>query len=350
MTNKEEISRIIHFLKDNEPSLSEEEKREMWSNIEQKHNQLEKKDKIRVCWRKTRLAAAVIALLIACAVIFSLYTKIDDANTIDVTQIAKVSASTLFIEGKTMEMGNNAEIYCLPKKMKLRIKQGGGFVNVSYTSDKDLALAVPDKGNIKVHLADGSVVLLRGRSNLKFPFLAERRKVYVDGEAYFNVMHRHDIPFITQAGELTIRVLGTEYMVNAKPTENRQSVSLISGVVEVLPKGGKSVTRIKPGECFVYDISDALSRVKPADLESVNAWKEDLIVLREKCITDLLMQVEQLYNVNLSYSITDLQSIRISGKLDTSVPVGTFLNNLSQIAPIKVDKKAEEYIITYNKP
>ena len=70
--------------------------------------------------------------------------------------------------------------------------------------------------------------------------------------------------------------------------------------------------------------------------------------MKEKPITDLLMQIEQLYNVNLSYSLTELQDISISGKLDTSVPVGIFLHNLSQIAPIKVDKKGNDYIITYD--
>lgn len=42
MTNKEEIDKIILLLKENEPSLSEEERRDMWNNIEQENNHLEK--------------------------------------------------------------------------------------------------------------------------------------------------------------------------------------------------------------------------------------------------------------------------------------------------------------------
>ena len=43
MTNKEEIDKIILLLKENEPSLSEEERRDMWNNIEQEKNNVEKK-------------------------------------------------------------------------------------------------------------------------------------------------------------------------------------------------------------------------------------------------------------------------------------------------------------------
>ena len=48
MTNKEEIDKIILLLKENEPSLSEEERRDMWNNIEQENNHLEKKSRIKV--------------------------------------------------------------------------------------------------------------------------------------------------------------------------------------------------------------------------------------------------------------------------------------------------------------
>ncbi len=53
MTNKEEIDKIILLLKENEPSLSEEERRDMWNNIEQENYHFEKKSRIKVLLRKT---------------------------------------------------------------------------------------------------------------------------------------------------------------------------------------------------------------------------------------------------------------------------------------------------------
>ena len=111
MTNKEEIDKIILLLKENEPSLSEEERRDMWNNIEQENNHLEKKSRIKVLLRKTGMVAAVIVLLIACATILKRYTEIGITNSTDALPTAEVSASTLYIDGETMEMGNNAEIY-----------------------------------------------------------------------------------------------------------------------------------------------------------------------------------------------------------------------------------------------
>lgn len=88
-------------------------------------------------------------------------------------------------------------------------------------------------------LEDGSVVELSHGSDVVVIFsAAERRVALVQGEAFFTVAHQPDRPFIVQAGDVSIRAVGTAF-----------NVRLASDVVEVLVTEGKvHVDPATPGQ------------------------------------------------------------------------------------------------------
>src|SRR5699024_3207595 len=62
----------------------------------------------------------------------------------------------------------------------------------------------------RVAFSDGTQVTLNAASSLRFPkkFHGLKREVYLDGEAYFEVSHDPEHPFIVHAGEARVQVLG----------------------------------------------------------------------------------------------------------------------------------------------
>ena len=62
-------------------------------------------------------------------------------------------------------------------------------------------------------LADGSKVYLNSESRLRFPtrFEGKERRVYLEGEGYFEVAKDTTKPFIVEAKEVDVRVLGTSF-------------------------------------------------------------------------------------------------------------------------------------------
>ena len=81
-----------------------------------------------------------------------------------------------------------------------------------------------------LQLADGSTITLNKASALTYPskFTAAQRTVSLRGEAFFEVEHNPEKPFVVQAAETTIEVLGTSF-----------NVAMEGGSVEVSVETGK---------------------------------------------------------------------------------------------------------------
>jgi len=90
--------------------------------------------------------------------------------------------------------------------------------------------------NQSVQLPDGSTVLLRQGSILKYPstFDAGERRVQLTGEAFFQVTHHAQQPFLITTEHAAIKVLGTSFLVNAQPAKDE--VVVVTGKVSVTDK------------------------------------------------------------------------------------------------------------------
>lgn len=78
-----------------------------------------------------------------------------------------------------------------------------------------------------VTLPDGSTVQLYGQSRLSYPaqFTPEKREIYLDGKAFFEVKKDAQKPFFVYANSLVTRVLGTSFTVIARPSRRPRSGS-----------------------------------------------------------------------------------------------------------------------------
>ncbi|MBT1705168.1 FecR family protein [Chryseosolibacter indicus] len=86
-----------------------------------------------------------------------------------------------------------------------------------------------------VLLVDGSSIILQPGSKLKYPnqFVADRREVYLEGEAFFEVSRDPSKPFLVHSNEIVTRVLGTSFIVRNFESEREIRVQVKSGKVSV---------------------------------------------------------------------------------------------------------------------
>src|SRR5690606_25451661 len=80
-----------------------------------------------------------------------------------------------------------------------------------------LRTSTPAGGQYAITLPDGSKVWLNAASTLNFPqsFSPSERLVQLEGEAYFEIAHRPNQPFIVESNGQRIQVLGTHFNVKA---------------------------------------------------------------------------------------------------------------------------------------
>lgn len=92
------------------------------------------------------------------------------------------------------------------------------------------------KGNkSQIDLPDGTKVWLNAdsRLNYKNDFGNHLREVYLEGEAYFDVVSNPEKPFIVHTHTANIKVLGTAFNVKCYNTDATLETSLIHGRVEI---------------------------------------------------------------------------------------------------------------------
>ncbi|WP_460513966.1 FecR family protein [Cyclobacterium sediminis] len=163
-------------------------------------------------------------------------------------------------------------------------------------------LANPAGKKTKHTLPDGSVVFLNCFSSIKFikAFNSEERKVYLMGEAYFEVAKNVNKPFIVESNGVTTKALGTIFNINAYPGDETMKISLFEGEVEIQnPTSEKLPILLLPGkELQVDNIKD--SYVKSSfNPELVAGWKEGKLVFEYADFMEVKVKLERWFGVDI---------------------------------------------------
>jgi len=104
------------------------------------------------------------------------------------------------------------------------------------TFGKSLHEEINDGSSSKlITLTDGSKVTLTPHAKISFPesFLADKREVYLSGEASFHVAKDAKRPFLVFANQLVTKVLGTTFTIVAQDAAIKTSVEVREGKVSV---------------------------------------------------------------------------------------------------------------------
>jgi len=148
-------------------------------------------------------------------------------------------------------------------------------------------------------LDDGSVVYLACQSEISFlpGFSPHERRVILKGEAFFDVAHDPDQPFIVEAGNATIQVIGTSF--NVKSFENMQVELFVEeGLVNVKAAGLKDdPVLVLPGE--LLSISNAeMTKTKPGEL-SLTLWRQNRMHFKDETLANIVQVINRNYGSKL---------------------------------------------------
>jgi transmembrane sensor len=94
----------------------------------------------------------------------------------------------------------------------------------------------------QLQLPDSSQILLNPGASIAYPltFSDTTRKVFLTGDAFFDIISNPSKPFIVQTAALATRVLGTSFTITEDLKSHQVEVSVATGIVEVIPNEAKS--------------------------------------------------------------------------------------------------------------
>jgi ferric-dicitrate binding protein FerR (iron transport regulator) len=164
-------------------------------------------------------------------------------------------------------------------------------------------------------LPDGSKVYLNSGSTISYPsvFAADLRKVSLKGEGYFEVVKNKKVPMEVSAGNVSLKVYGTSFNVNALESAKFVKVTLIEGSVSLSSKGetieGKKEFFITPGQTVTYQQNTKDISLQTDDTFQYTAWKDGIIIFRNKTFESVLQQLSEKFNVDIELKDESLASI-----------------------------------------
>lgn len=226
------------------------------------------------------------------------------------------------------------------------IKVKSGLLSYETRSKKDRAnnifntITTPRGGQYEVILPDGSKVWLNAASSIRFPtvFTGKNRRVFIKGEAYFEVTKNEKKPFIVSANDVQVKVFGTAFNIMAYRNEPAIKTTLVEGSVKVAVDSGKQSAILRPGQNASILYGTKKIDIVKADIEEITAWKNGLFQFSDTDIAMIMRQVARWYDVEVVYK-NGVPPGHITGK----IPRNTSLSNIMKIMELSgVNFKIED--------
>ncbi|MBI9060687.1 MAG: FecR domain-containing protein [Marinilabiliaceae bacterium] len=175
----------------------------------------------------------------------------------------------------------------------------------------------------KATLPDGTVVWLNSESKLEYSTqfgIGNVRDVKLLGEAFFDVTKDSVKPFQVLTREVTVKVLGTSFNVEAYDGEN-VATTLVEGKVELDNQAGIKLADLKPGHQAIYSSIDKKVELQEVDTEYYASWKDGYVTFSNVRLEEIAPKLERFYNVDIEFGSERSKNLRINGRAMRNVPV-----------------------------
>lgn len=166
-------------------------------------------------------------------------------------------------------------------------------------------------------LPDGSDVTLNANSKITYPkqFAKNERRVKLEGEAFFNVEHNKEQPFIIEAGNAFIQVLGTSF--NVKAYENSEiEVIVTDGLVQLFTVDSESndtlAILLKAGEKGRFSTKERKPVYVSENIPDELYWMKYTLIFNDTDLKKVFKLLEDYYNIEIKVSDTRIYDCRLS--------------------------------------
>ncbi len=195
------------------------------------------------------------------------------------------------------------------------------FVGLQFLGNGEEWVTVTAQMNKEeITLPDGSHVWLKENAQLSYieNFGGDTRQLKLEGEAFFDVAKNPAKPFIIEAGEGTVTVLGTSFSIDTDETST-----------EVLVKTGKvtyqATEEVEPvllteNMKAAYEVGANAPIVNTKVSLNTLAWQSGILQYRGEALKQILSDVGNAYSVSIELTNKDLANctftdiIQLKGK------------------------------------
>ena len=267
--------------------------------------------------------AAVIALPLLIAGVWLLFPR-GGERSIPVAQNTKIVKRE---ESPVLEVVGGGKVILEKEKDKMieagrgvDVRQSSGMLVYSDSVVSEYVdtnvLRIPKGGEFKLQLADGTRVYLNSATDLRYPvaFTGPERRVYLKGEAYFEVAKDVEHPFIVVTDDVQVRVYGTSFNVNTLGADGVRTV-LVEGKVGIRGQDLDREYVLKPNELAFYDRNSRDMKIETVDPDLYTLWRKGIFVFERETLENIMNTLSLWYDMEVFFQSESAKQLHFSGHM-----------------------------------
>lgn len=328
---------MTKFLKENK-SPKDEDVRNVWSNIQVRiNNPAQKINYINFL----SVAASILLIIgIGIGIVYKVIEKQGTAVNYNSMAINKVEGNEV-----KLILSNNSEKRFTAKDPSVKYNQDGkilvdslvvsdAYSDFPKSEEAFNQLIVPKGKRSSLTLSDGTRLFLNSGSQAIYPvtFSKKTREIYIKGEAYLEVAHNANCPFVVKTDNLDVKVLGTEFNVKSYPDETISSVVLVKGSVQAIVKSQKIAMR--ENELLTLNNATEKTSLGKTNVLEYISWKDGWMYCTNERIESIAKKLSRYYDVNIQFAESKVKDMTLTGKLDLQADCSKIFDVISFIAPV----------------
>lgn len=281
-------------------------------------------------------------------------------------QAGMETRSAIFLDKISAELhrDNPFESFSIPRKVSrarfrwwkaaavLFILIGAGILIVYQRANRTIEIVAAGGVHKDLVLPDGTRVWLNSGSKIAYSagyLQHKRREISLTGEAYFDVKHTAQHPFVIHTFYgINIEDIGTKFNVKAYPADSSMETTLIQGAIEIYGEEAPAQKLLlRPKQKFIYYRKRPLQKniVNNADEQSNNAistgtigedrfaianivpvlnkegdslvsetaWMQNQLAFESEPFSLLADRMARWYNIHIDIRDTDVAAYRFTG-------------------------------------
>jgi transmembrane sensor len=257
-------------------------------------------------------------------------------------------------DDRTLLLTQNENQKILSTSGEIIGKQEGS--SIRYMADSKIdeliynELQIPNGKVFNLELSDGTVVNLNSGTKIRYPvkFLkGKKREIFIEGEAFFDVAKDKAHPFIVNADDIAITVLGTKFNVSSYQEDSEVITVLVEGSVNMTNTVAiENNLMLKPGMMGSWHKSEQSIIMDKVDTSLYVGWIKGELIFRNSTFSTMVKTLERKYNVSIENKNKTLAQKVLTANFNTNIEsIEEVMKAISELTPFKYKIEGKNILI-----
>lgn len=323
---------------------SKDEIRNEWKSILEKSNATKKS----FAWIKYA-ALLIISLSVVGTIYKTKFNEISKPSTLNPTENYD-NITVTFSDGEVVEIDDKEELAITTSHGNMVAAKDGELHinNAEYATNLNWqAINVPKGRKIAIYLSDGTKVHLNSDTELVYPseFGNTERLVKLKGEAYFEVAHNREKPFIVENNSQKITVLGTKFNVSCYENDKSIKTTLVEGSVKINSMINPESLILEPGEQSNLKLDGSDLNKTKVDTKLFTSWTNEIMYFNNEELGKLAIKLERWYDVKIEFKSEKSKHLHFTGIIRKEKSINHIMKLVGKTSNIKISNNKDVIII-----